>query len=241
MKYFSKQFKRFAIVMVIAIVLALGISLVSYAAYGKVYFFDGYTITKVLWVITIILAAIGSIGTLIYGIKDLTRLAKGQPLPDARSSSGGGQPQITVNEQMSQAAQFEFKKRLNAYRAAGNETNERIEAALFAQAVESQTLKAPLSAVFCSIEEMNIQYENGAYTVSGYVDAQNNYGAMVRTPFRITVMKVGGVWKNADTFVSSSANVAATVAANAAIYWIFGIIITVVLGGFIYLLINMFH
>lgn len=239
MKYFSKQFKRFALIMVIAIVLALGISVVSFVAYHKVYFFDGYAITKVLWSITIILALVGSIGTLIFGIKDLLRLSKGQPLPDAQNSSGGGQPQITVNEQMSQAAQNEFKKRLDAYQAAGNETSERIEAALFAQAVEIQTLKAPLSAVFCPIEEMTITFENGVYVVSGYVDAQNSYGAMVRTPFKITVMNVGGVWKNANTFISSFTTAATSVGARMAIYWIFGIVMSLVLFGFFYFVIRL--
>lgn len=239
MKYFSKQFKKFALIMVIAIVLALGISVVSYVVYHKVYFFDGYTITKVLWSITIILALVGSIGTLIFGIKDLLRLAKGQPMPYTQNSSSGGQPQITVNEQMSQTAQNEFKKRLDAYRATGNEVTERIEAALFAQAVEIQTLKAPLSAVFCPIEEMTIVFENGAYVVSGYVDAQNSYGAMVRTPFKITVMNVGGVWKSANTFVSSYANIATSVGAKMAIYWIFGIVMSLILFGLFYFIIRL--
>lgn len=239
MKTFSKRTKTFAIILGVAIALAIGICVVSYGVYGKIYFFNGYAITGVLWVITMILGAIGSWGTIICGIMDLTGKANGQPQPNAGGQEqSGGQPRITVNEQMSQAAQYEFNKRLEAYRAEGKEINECTEAALFAQAVELQTLKAPLSAVFCAIEQMNTVYDptSGVYTVNGFVDAQNSYGAMVRTPFSLKVMKsFDGSWKCVSAFVNTAQQVQATVAANTFIYWIIGLVVAAALTGLGYL------
>ena len=235
MKYFSKNFKKFALIMGIAVALAIVISLISYIVYKRVYFFDGYTITKILWTIVLILGFVGSIGTLVFGIKDLLRLAKGQPLPADQPAAGNGDAsQIIVNESVSQTAQFEYKKRLDAYRESGKEITELTEAALFAQAVELQTLKAPASAVFCPVEEMTITNENGVYIVQGYVDSQNSYGAMIRTPFKCTVVKKDDGWKSADRFVSTSATIATAVAANTAIYWVFGIVMSLILTGFFY-------
>lgn len=236
MKYFSKKFKIFALILALSAGTAIGISLTSYLIYKRVYFFDGYTITKVLWILVMIFAFVGSVGTLIFGVKDLIRLVKGQPLPTSQSTNGnvGAPQQVTVNESVSQTAQFEYKKRLDSYRDSGKEITELTEAALFAQAVELQTLKAPASAVFCCVEEMSVTNENDVYVVQGYVDSQNSYGAMIRTPFKCNVVKKDGVWKSADYFVSASANIATKVAANTAIYWIFGIVMSLILTGFFY-------
>lgn len=56
-----------------------------------------------------------------------------------------------------------------------------------APSVKSQ-LKAPLTAVFCSPEELRV-YSTGdsTYSVEGLVNSQNSYGAMISTDFSGTV------------------------------------------------------
>ena len=67
-----------------------------------------------------------------------------------------------------------------------------------AQDVVKKNLKSPSSAKFCLMSEATIHYngEDGGgsrYTVSGYVDAQNSFGAMIRKNFTVnlTVTKDG--------------------------------------------------
>ena len=55
--------KAFGILLGFGIFVAAMICVVSVALYGKVYFFDGYVVTKILWVV-----AIGSIGCSIVGL-----------------------------------------------------------------------------------------------------------------------------------------------------------------------------
>jgi len=48
----------------------------------------------------------------------------------------------------------------------------------------SAQLRAPASAKFCSHSEVRVaRSENNEYVVSGYVDAQNVFGVMLRSPF----------------------------------------------------------
>lgn len=50
------------------------------------------------------------------------------------------------------------------------------------------SLKAPSTAKFCAYPDATVKYNNGAdYTVNGYVDAQNSYGASIRTRFTVTL------------------------------------------------------
>jgi hypothetical protein len=67
-----------------------------------------------------------------------------------------------------------------------------------AQDVVKKNLKSPSSAKFCLMSEATIHYngEDGGgsrYTVSGYVDAQNSFGATIRKNFTVnlTVTKDG--------------------------------------------------
>lgn len=67
-----------------------------------------------------------------------------------------------------------------------------------AQDVVEKNLKSPSSAKFCLMSEATIYYngEDGGglrYTVSGYVDAQNSFGATIRQNFTVnlTVTKDG--------------------------------------------------
>ena len=49
-------------------------------------------------------------------------------------------------------------------------------------------LKAPSTATFCDYADCEfVVYDDGSIVVKGWVDAQNSYGAMLRTHFRSTV------------------------------------------------------
>ena len=112
--------------------------------------------------------------------------------------------------------------------------DEATEAKMFAKSVELKLLKAPATAKFCDLSEMTAIKTNDIYTVSGYVDSQNSYGAMIRTPFMLRVTKGAEGWKSVDKFVSTQAAVGKTVAKNMILYWIIGIILSLVTFAIIY-------
>ena len=128
----------------------------------------------------------------------------------------------------SNQAQYEFSKRLAEFTDRNGSISEREEAILYAQAVEMQLLKAPQTAVFPSIEQFSVVESNGSYKVSGFVDSQNSYGASIRTPFTINVNKQGGSWSCSDKFISTNASIGAQVAGNTILFWILGIIGTII-------------
>lgn len=95
---------------------------------------------------------------------------------------------------MSVQVQAEYNRRLASFCKGGIDADEYTQAKLFAQAAQTLSLLAPSTAVFADLNEMIIAMENGMYTVTGWVDAQNNYGVMIRTPFTLAVFKVNGTW-----------------------------------------------
>lgn len=129
-----------------------------------------------------------------------------------------------TNYTMSNMAQNAFKQKKEEAENANVDMDIITEAKLFAQSVELQVLKAPASAKFCSLEEMTVTEINGVYTVSGYVDSQNSYGAMIRTPFVLKVYKDETGWKSADTFQSTQASIHKQVASNMVVYWLLGLV-----------------
>lgn len=71
-----------------------------------------------------------------------------------------------------------------------------------AQDVVEKNLKSPSSAKFCLMSEASIYYngeEDGGsrYTVSGYVDAQNSFGAMIRKNFTVNLTVTKDDYKRA--------------------------------------------
>lgn len=54
---------------------------------------------------------------------------------------------------------------------------------VIAQEIVSNNLKAPSSAVFCSINNCNMVRNKDYVAVQGYVDASNSFGAQIRTEF----------------------------------------------------------
>lgn len=71
--------------------------------------------------------------------------------------------------------------------------NDRDDAWYEAMVQVKSHLKSPSTAKFCSITSATITRDGNTWTVKGYVDAQNSYGATLRSDFRIKI-----------TFISSS-------------------------------------
>lgn len=217
--------------LLIGVIGAIIICIVSTAQYGRIYMFDGYESTAMLWILCFALIVIGVI---------LTAVGSAMPKPAGESNSGFSPQAPVANEDMSAKAQFAFNQKVNEFSAAyGRMLTEAEEAALFAQAVELQLLKAPASAKFCALEEMTIKFDGVKYVVSGYVDSQNSYGAMVRTPFTLTVFKASdGQWKNANAFIGTNVSIGASVVGHTLLYWIIGIIFSVISFFIIYAIIS---
>ena len=138
-----------------------------------------------------------------------------------------------VDENLSFQAQSAFKKKLKEYNESGQTADELTEAKLFAQAVELLVLKSPASAIFSPVEDMSAVcqdevYQDEIYLVQGWVDSQNSYGAMIRTPFNISVTKINGEWKSVSKFINMSAVIGAKMAGNLILYFIIGAILTAI-------------
>lgn len=58
-----------------------------------------------------------------------------------------------------------------------------------------KTLKAPDSAKFPPHSEIKAVKVNGMWEVSTYVDAQNSFGAMIRTPYFLKMENQGALWR----------------------------------------------
>jgi hypothetical protein len=77
------------------------------------------------------------------------------------------------------------------------DSNLKIDIWVCAQNVVEDNLKSPSSADFCSIVDASV-YSNGNnnYTVIGYVDAENGFGAVIRNDFTVTLTFTGSGYKN---------------------------------------------
>ena len=58
---------------------------------------------------------------------------------------------------------------------------------VIAQDTVNQQLKSPSSAKYCSMKEANISRSGNTWTVSGWVDADNSFGASIRNKFTVTI------------------------------------------------------
>lgn len=132
----------------------------------------------------------------------------------------------------SNLAELQFLKKKSEMEEKGIQLSERDEAALFAQCVELQVLKAPATAVFPSFEEMVVNGSSGVYSVSGFVDSQNSYGATIRSNYTYNIEKVDGKWKCTDNFVDTSTAINKELnqqmIGNTVLWWILGILGTII-------------
>ncbi len=75
--------------------------------------------------------------------------------------------------------------------------NRDLDAWVCAQDIVNSNLKAPSTAKFCSYTEATVTHSGGSdYTVEGYVDAENSYGAKIRTNFTVTLTLTEKGYKN---------------------------------------------
>lgn len=65
--------------------------------------------------------------------------------------------------------------------------NRKLDAWICAENVVENRLKAPSSAEFCSYPEAIITKSGDIYTIKGYVDTDNDFGANIRTNFTVTL------------------------------------------------------
>lgn len=59
---------------------------------------------------------------------------------------------------------------------------------VMAESAVKTILKAPSTAEFCKYREAVVTAVNNTYTVSGWVDAQNSFGAMLRNTFVVQLV-----------------------------------------------------
>lgn len=96
-------------------------------------------------------------------------------------------------------------------------------------------LKAPATAVFCKSDELQITELEGVYTVSGWVDSQNSYGAMIRTPFKLKMKN-----ENGKIICMTNVNILGSkqIVVKYLTYVLFGIVMAAILFGISYFVIN---
>lgn len=63
-------------------------------------------------------------------------------------------------------------------------------------------LKAPSTAKFCKLSDATVTHlGNGEYMVTGWVDAENSYGAMIRSDFIVTYTATEKGFKNGNAII----------------------------------------
>lgn len=71
------------------------------------------------------------------------------------------------------------------------------DAWICAQKVVNDELKSPSSAKFCSYSEASItDMGNNQYNIRGTVEAENSFGAKVKTTFRVTLTLTSSGFKD---------------------------------------------
>jgi len=70
----------------------------------------------------------------------------------------------------------------------------KIDAYVRAETVIKKFLKAPSTAEFCGYRNSKVEESANNYIVTGYVDSQNSFGAMIRAEFDVTLKNEAGTW-----------------------------------------------
>lgn len=76
------------------------------------------------------------------------------------------------------------------------------DAFLCAKDIVEDSLKAPSTAKFCKLSDATItRSNNGDYIVRGWVEAENSYGAMLRSDFVVTYTPTESGYKNGSAII----------------------------------------
>ncbi len=137
---------------------------------------------------------------------------------------------------VAELAEKQFEKKKKEYFDNGKTLSEMEEAALYAQCLALNTLKAPATAKFPDLDEMHVVQSASGYTVAGFVDSQNSFGAYIRTQYSYNVQKVGDKWGTSEVFVDADQaaeekaknDINNTVTSNTILWWFLGILGTVI-------------
>lgn len=71
-----------------------------------------------------------------------------------------------------------------------------------AKLIVEDYLKAPSTAKFCKLSDATVTHlGNGEYMVTGWVDAENSYGAMIRSDFVVTYTATEKGFKNGNAII----------------------------------------
>lgn len=71
-----------------------------------------------------------------------------------------------------------------------------------AQLIVEDYLKAPSTAKFCKLSDATVTHlGNGEYMVTGWVDAENSYGVMIRSDFVVTYTATEKGFKNGNAII----------------------------------------
>lgn len=79
-----------------------------------------------------------------------------------------------------------------------SETGQQVGAYRACERAVETSLKAPSTAEFPGFSAADITVTGDLYSVSAYVDAENSFGANVRTPFTCTLRSTGDNWELVD-------------------------------------------
>ena len=65
--------------------------------------------------------------------------------------------------------------------------HDKADVIVIAENAVRQQLKSPSTAQFCNSSEYSVSRSENEWTVSGWVDAQNSFGATLRSKFTVTI------------------------------------------------------
>ena len=66
-------------------------------------------------------------------------------------------------------------------------SHDKFDAITVAESVVEERLKSPSTAKFCSVSDYTVTLDGDTWTIEGYVDAQNSFGATLRNNFTIRI------------------------------------------------------
>ena len=134
-------------------------------------------------------------------------------------------------------AKKQFLKKQQEMTNNGTILSEEDEIALFALCIHLQTLTSPDTAKLPPLEDSYVSKQpDGSFKVSGYLDSQNAYGTYIRSQYTYIIKKEDGQFECSETFVDATQqemekninNINQLVTSHTVIWWLLGIIGTII-------------